>query len=83
MVSLYLVAINGHMAKKTYLGYEILHCTLDLQLYQEIVFREKPEFILQTGVCGGGSIVYFSSILDMMNASTETKIIRINIELSD
>jgi cephalosporin hydroxylase len=54
-----------------------------MQLYQEIIFREKPDFILQTGVCGGGSIVYFSSILDMMNAPNSTKVIGIDIELSE
>ena len=69
--------------KNTYLGYEILQCPLDMQLYQEIIFREKPDFILQTGVCGGGSIVYFSSILDMMNAPKSTKVIGIDLVLSD
>ncbi len=69
--------------KNTYLGYEILQCPLDLQLYQEIIFREKPEFILQTGVCGGGSIIYFSSILDMMNAPSSTKVIGVDLVLSD
>lgn len=69
-------------AKNKYLGYEILQCPLDLQLYQEIIFKEKPEFVLQTGVCGGGSIVYFTSILDMMRITEEVKVIGIDIQLS-
>ena len=69
--------------KNTYLGYEILQCPLDLQLYQEMIFKEKPEFILQTGICGGGSIVYFSSILDLVNAPSSVKVIGVDLVLSE
>ena len=65
-----------------FLGYEILQCPFDLQIYQELIFASKPEFILQTGICGGGSIVYFSSILDLMDASNDVKVIGVDIELS-
>ena len=68
--------------RNKFLGYEILQCPFDLQIYQELIFASKPEFILQTGICGGGSIVYFSSILDLMGASNDVKVIGVDIELS-
>ena len=68
--------------RNKFLGYEILQCPFDLQIYQELIFASKPEFILQTGICGGGSIVYFSSILDLMDASNDVKVIGVDIELS-
>jgi len=68
--------------RNKFLGYEILQCPFDLQIYQELIFSSKPEFILQTGICGGGSIVYFSSILDIMGASNDIKVIGVDIELS-
>jgi cephalosporin hydroxylase len=68
--------------RNKFLGYEILQCPFDLQIYQELIFSSKPEFILQTGICGGGSIVYFSSILDLMGASNDVKVIGVDIELS-
>ena len=69
--------------RNKFLGYEILQCPFDLQIYQELIFASKPEFILQTGICGGGSIVYFSSILDLMGASNDVKVIGVDIELSE
>jgi len=68
--------------RNKFLGYEILQCPFDLQIYQELIFSSKPEFILQTGICGGGSIVFFSSILDLMGIPNDVKVIGVDIKLS-
>jgi cephalosporin hydroxylase len=69
--------------QNTYLGYQIKQCPFDMQIYQELIFKLKPQNIIQTGVAGGGSLLFFASLLDLIQAPVDAIVIGVDIALSE
>ncbi|MGH7231749.1 MAG: CmcI family methyltransferase [Nitrospiraceae bacterium] len=63
----------------TWLGVPCEKCPLDLWIYQELLFRTKPDVIVECGVNYGGSTLYLASLMDLLKHG---EIIGIDITLS-
>src|SRR5713101_3070506 len=50
--------------KLSWFGYQLEKCPLDLWIYQELLVRTRPDFVVETGTWFGGSALYFAMLLD-------------------
>jgi len=53
----------------TWMGRPIIQLPEDVLRIQEVIYRVKPEVIIETGVAHGGSLVLYSSLLRAMGIS--------------
>lgn len=56
-----------HTYHISWLGYSALKCPLDLWIYQELICRHQPEFIIETGTASGGSALFLASMCDLID----------------
>ena len=62
----------------TWLGRPIIQLPEDLIRIQEVIYRIKPDVIIETGVAHGGSLVFYASI---MAAIGHGRVVGIDIEI--
>lgn len=51
----------------TWLGMPIIQMPEDILSVQEIIWKNKPDIIIETGIAWGGSVVFYASILSLYN----------------
>ncbi len=64
----------------SWMGVPIIQYPQDMVAMQEIIWKIKPDLIIETGVARGGSIVFYSSLMDMMNIDNG-KVVGIDIDI--
>src|ERR1700681_2171040 len=62
---------DSYILKKTWgdtswLGVTVGKSPFDLWTYQEMLFELKPDLLIETGTCLGGSAYYFASLMDLL-----------------
>jgi cephalosporin hydroxylase len=45
--------------------HQILKCPMDMWIYQELIWKIKPDYIIETGTFRGGSALYYSHLFDL------------------
>lgn len=49
-----------------WMGKQVFKCPLDLWVYQETIFKIKPDLIIETGTFHGGSALFFANLFDIL-----------------
>lgn len=63
-----------------WLGEPILQLPQDMFALQEIIFNTRPEFIIEAGVAWGGSLLFYSTLMEILGGR---RIIGIDIYIPD
>lgn len=48
------------------MGMPIIQMPEDVMLIQQLIYETKPDFIIETGIAWGGSVVYYASLCELM-----------------
>jgi cephalosporin hydroxylase len=52
--------------QQQWLGYDILKTPFDCWVYQELIYRVQPDYIIELGVMFGGALRFYASICDLI-----------------
>lgn len=62
-----------------WLGMPIIQYPQDLMALQEIIWRTRPDLVIETGIARGGSLVFYASLLKLLNNGGQ--VVGIDVEL--
>jgi cephalosporin hydroxylase len=64
----------------SWMGRPIIQYPQDMVVMQEIIWNIQPDLIIETGIAHGGSLIYYSSILELIG---QGEIVGIDIDIRD
>lgn len=64
----------------TWLGVPIVQLPEDILMMQELVYKTRPDVIVETGTAHGGSSIFYASILELLGKG---HVVSIDIEIRD
>jgi cephalosporin hydroxylase len=70
---------NKYSYNFDWLGLPIIQFPQDIVAVQEVIWKTKPDIIIETGVARGGSLILSASILQLLN--NDGKVIGIDIDI--
>src|SRR2546427_9296682 len=62
-----------------WLGRPVIQLPQDLIAMQEIIWRVKPDLIIETGIALGGSLIFYASMLELL--SGDGHVVGIDIDI--
>ena len=62
----------------TWLGRPIIQLPEDVLRIQEVIYRVRPDVIIETGIARGGSLILYASLLELLGAG---RVIGVDIEI--
>lgn len=63
----------------TWMGRPIIQFPQDILAMQELIWNVQPELIIETGIAHGGSLIFYASMLELLNCNGH--VIGIDIEI--
>lgn len=67
-----------HSYTFTWMGFPVIQVPEDLLRIQEVVYRIRPDVIVETGVAHGGSIVFYASLLKLLGRG---RVVGVDVEI--
>ncbi len=65
----------------TWMGLPIIQYPQDIMAMQELIFKIKPDCIIETGIARGGSLIFYSSMLELLG--NRGKVIGIDVDIRE
>ena len=73
------IARHKYAYNFTWLGRPVIQFPQDLMAMQEIIWRVKPDLIIETGVAHGGSLIFSASLLELIGG--EGHVLGVDIDI--
>jgi len=82
------VSVYKYSYNFTWFGRPIIQFPQDIIALQEIIWQVQPDLIIETGIAHGGSLIFYASMLELLEASSvlqkaEGQVLGIDIDIRE